>query len=155
MANKSTNIIKWQKWIDPFGGDLEETSWMDYENHTEGMHQALGGSTEDDFLDEDMEDRKEYQAKKNKSIKVIASPMGLIPYTEHTASGKIFNFWTGHTNFNLSKPVVDCIEQTKGVETLDIFTRYRFRVAIGKCFDEADTLSNINNSVYKLLEQAK
>jgi hypothetical protein len=79
--------------------------------------------------------------------------MGLIPYTENTASSKIFNFWVGHTNFNLSKKVVDIIEDADGVEVLDVFTRYRFRIAIGKVFDDARVMTNINDKVYKHLDQ--
>jgi hypothetical protein len=75
--------------------------------------------------------------------------MGIIPYSENTASNKIFNFWTGHTNFNLSAKICDIIENTEGVETLDIFTRYRFRVSIGKAFIDSDIMRNINHNTYQ------
>ena len=73
--------------------------------------------------------------------------MGLIPYNEYTASSKIFNFWIGHTNFNLSKKIANIIEKTDGVETLDVFTRYRFRIGIGKVFEDRDVMKNIENNV--------
>lgn len=132
-------MIIWQKWVDPFGDDSEESKWTDYD------------SENDDVEPDVLEYPDQEKDKQTKSIKVIASPMGLIPYNEHTASGKIFNFWTGHTNFNITKAIIDTLEEIPGVETLDIFTRYRFRVGIGKCFDDASVMSNINEIIYDVI----
>ena len=129
-------LIMWQKWVDPFGNDDDESKWMDYESDIPS-DSMLGDVSE--------------SPPSKKTIKVIASPMGLIPYSEHTASSKIFNFWTGHTNFNLSKDIVDAIEAIDGVETLDIFTRYRFRIGIGKCFDDSTVMNDINHHLYKIV----
>lgn len=134
MSSKKEPLIIWQKWVDPFGQDSDETRWTDYE------------SASADLIDID----EESPIKKH-TVKVIASPMGLIPYSEHTAAGKIFNFWTGHSNFNISPAIADAIELVDGVETLDIFTRYRFRVGIGKCFDEASTMQDISNKAYEVV----
>lgn len=121
--------IIWEKWIDPFGDDMEEAQWHDYD-------------------DEDGEIAEQQEVLKNKKmVKVISSPMGLIPYNEHTSSAKIFNFWVGHTNFNLSKNIAENIEKCDGVEILDIFTRYRFRIAVGKCFNDSDVMNDIKNMV--------
>jgi hypothetical protein len=57
----------------------------------------------------------------------------------------------GHTNFDISKKIAQIIERTDGVETLDIFTRYRFRVSIGKAFDDSETMRNINKTIYSEL----
>jgi hypothetical protein len=141
MTSKKPLIV-WQKWIDPFGEDIEDIRWTDYDNEIPTINPSS--------KTEDQEDLPVKQT--SKSIKVIASPMGLIPYSEHTASGKIFNFWTGHTNFNLYKNIIDILEQIDGVETLDVFTRYRFRIGIGKCFDDSLVMDDINKTLYKLLE---
>ena len=77
--------------------------------------------------------------------------MGIIPFNDNTASGKIFNFWMGHTNFDISKSIVNIIEKIDGVETLDVFTRYRFRIAIGKAFDDSQIMRNINKKIYSEL----
>lgn len=126
--------IIWEKWTDPFGENFDETKWNNYDDEDQDGASLL---LEDEII----------KAKMSKPIKVIASPLGLIPYNEYTASSKIFNFWVGHTNFNLSKSVVDIIEKCEGVELLDIFTRYRFRVGIGKCFNDSDTMKTIMDSV--------
>jgi hypothetical protein len=45
----------------------------------------------------------------------------------------------------------DIIETTSGVETLDIFTRYRFRIGVGKAFSDSEVMRDINNKIYKEL----
>lgn len=137
---KVSNLIVWQKWFDPFGHDdlpIEDSL-----------------SDIDDSNDEEYVDKQNATVPiKEGSLRAIITPMGLIPYTENTASSKIFNFWVGHTNFNLTKKVVDIIENSDGVETLDVFTRYRFRIAIGKVFDDAKVMTNINERVYEHLDK--
>jgi len=142
MANKK-NLIIWQKWQDPFGEKDDE------------LEDKI-----DNFFD-DTEDPAEYsedslieshQKILSKQIKVIATPMGIIPMNENTSSGKIFNFWTGHTNFDITKGVCNIIETTYGVETLDIFTRYRFRISVGKAFIDSVVMNDIQASVYEYIE---
>lgn len=133
-------IIAWQKWVDPFGSELDDAKWTDYNDE---IIDDIPGS---EIPDNGVTINKD-------SVRVIASPMGLIPYNEHTASGKIFNFWLGHTNFTISDKIVETIESVDGVEILDIFTRYRFRIAIGKCFEESIVKHNINNIVYSYVNQ--
>jgi hypothetical protein len=127
---KTKNLIAWQKWFDPFGDD--EENFSDYHYDEEPEHGL-------DFH--------------SKPLKAISTPMGIIPYTENTASSKIFNFWVGHTNFNITHFISDLIEKCNGVESLDVFTRYRFRIAIGKAFDESDVKSEITDTIYYYLDQ--
>jgi hypothetical protein len=132
--------IIWEKWRDPFGHDVDETQWTSYE---EEEHNEVSAQSE------------YFQQNGKKPIKVIASPMGLIPYNEHTASSKIFNFWLGHTNFNISKKIAQDIEKIDGVEILDVFTRYRFRIGVGKCFKDQNVMNDIQNSINVLLNGPK
>lgn len=131
--------IVWEKWTDPFGENFDETKWNHYDDEDLDENSEL--------LDHDM-----IKSRMSKPIKVIASPLGIIPYNEYTASSKIFNFWVGHTNFDISTPIVEVIEKCEGVELLDIFTRYRFRVGIGKCFNDSETMNNITETVRNLLD---
>lgn len=143
-----TPLIIWEKWVDPFGKDTDESKWTDYNNDLLYFHQ----DNNDD--DSDLEDEQQPSIKiPNNPIKVIASPLGLIPYNEHTASSKIFNFWLGHTNFNISVKIKNLIENIDGVEILDIFTRYRFRIAIGKCFEDSDVMDTINKTIINYYDQ--
>jgi hypothetical protein len=140
------NLISWQKWLDPFGSDdaegLEHDPYLgDYEEQE--LDDEVG-----DVNDEDKEKKIRHTTQR---LKVIATPMGIIPVTDNTMSGKIFNFWIGHTNFDITHKVADVIEKTDGVETLDIFTRYRFRIAVGKAFDDSSVMRDINKRVYSEL----
>lgn len=131
--------------MDPFGADDEdvlgqlEPEFYDEENNP---------IKTDDKVEEEEEDKS---SKKASSIRVMATPMGIIPITENTSSSKIFNFWMGHTNFSITHRIAEIIEETNGVETLDVFTRYRFRIAIGKAFTDSGVMKNINDSVYEYL----
>lgn len=147
--NINKPLIIWEKWIDPFGKDIDESKWTDYNNDL----RYFDNPTSEDH-EEDEEQDLSIKLPSN-PVKVIATPLGLIPYNEHTASSKIFNFWLGHTNFNISDTIKTTIEEINGVEILDIFTRYRFRIAIGKCFDDTDVKTNINNTIYTLLIKNK
>jgi hypothetical protein len=144
------HIIIWQKWADPFGTDDDIVAAggllfndrfdnePEFENEEEGVD------------DQDIEPNIDH--KKLRHIRVMATPMGIIPFTENTASSKIFNFWVGHSNFNITKKIASIIEETSGVETLDIFTRYRFRIAVGKAFKDSTVMQKINERVYTYLE---
>lgn len=139
------HMIIWQKWQDPFGekdnDDLENTEYDNFFNDEDSGDDGL------DTVKSEIFDKKQ--------IKVIATPMGIIPINENTASGKIFNFWLGHTNFDITKKIFDIIEKTSGVETLDIFTRYRFRISVGKAFTDSLVMKDIQESVYEQLDKEK
>lgn len=140
MNNKEENLIRWEKWFDPFGSDQEEL--IDKED-----------MSLDEEHDNEEEDQQGIKLFNREQIKVISTPMGIIPINEHTASSKIFNFWVGHTNFNVTKNIAQIIEETDGVETLDIFTRYRFRIAVGKAFIDSVVMREINKRTYEYLDE--
>lgn len=136
------NIIVWEKWVDPYLQTMQDS--------------VPTGDEEDEDLEEeyleDEEDIEEYgSVDKLGKFRAIATPMGIIPINESTASGKIFNFWVGHTNFDITNALALIIEETAGVETLDIFTRYRFRIGIGKAFHDSKVMRDINSRVYDYL----
>jgi hypothetical protein len=139
------NLVVWQKWVDPFGfddeneEDLSSLMYSDQEDDTEYSQTPI------------VPDQEIIQNMKASTIKVMATPMGIIPINDNTASGKIFNFWIGHTNFNITKKIASVIETISGVETLDVFTRYRFRIAVGKAFNDSEVMRDINNTIYKEL----
>lgn len=136
--------IVWEKWYSPFGeDDIEEQQYIE---------DALDNSIEDENINESSllpEDKGMVLSKQLYNQKFMITPMGVMPITENTESGKIFNFWIGHTNFDITHNIARTIEACEGVESLDIFTRYRFRISIGKIFKEADVMHNINQQVYK------
>jgi hypothetical protein len=141
MSLKISNIMNdkkiiWEKWRDPFIGYDENEINVDDDNFFE-----------DGDFSEETNDDQENLVKRSDPVRVIATPMGIIPYNEYTASSKIFNFWTGHTNFTIVDSIAYLIETTDGVETLDIFTRYRFRIGIGKAFQDRQVMQSIEKKL--------
>jgi hypothetical protein len=136
MSSKIKNKIVWEKWVDPYFQDIQEDShWSEY---TDQQNQ------EDEEDTEDTEEQDDVPA--SEKMFVISSPMGIIPYNEYSAPSKVFNFWVGHTNFDITENIARIIEKANGVEILDIFTRYRFRIAVGKGFKDRNVMNSINNS---------
>jgi hypothetical protein len=146
---ENTNRIVWQKWFDPFGEDDIEAIEAIEENNFDSEETEVYNGEETEF-DNDLD--QEEQTFYKRPTRVVLTPMGMIPYTDNTASSKIFNFWVGHTNFDLTPVIVKKIELIEGVETLDVFTRYRFRVGIGKLFDSAFVMSSIAENIYDYLD---
>lgn len=140
--------IVWQKWSDPLGEDdldlIPEEETTTSEDISGIFYDDEGNPIETDPETEGMEFFK-------KPTKVIITPMGVIPYTDNTASNKIFNFWIGHTNFDLNGGICKLIELHRGIETLDIFTRYRFRIGIGKLFEAGKVMSSISEKINEQL----
>ena len=149
--------IIWEKWRDPYGEDADEAEWPGaHGNFTTDkiIKSATVGRYEDDDddddesfepqdIDEAMMEHQRQQLQNMKKTPMIATPMGLIPMTEHARAGRLFNFWTAHTNFPITKEIKDIIDDTDGVETLDIFTRYRWRISIGKAFSSPEVKNNL------------
>lgn len=129
MNNKP--LIIWEKWTNPL---------FNIQDNDESYDQ-------DEYLSFDEE-----QNTIKSPVNIVITPMGIVPFDEVKDCDKIFNFWTGHTNFNISKKIANLIEQTDGVETLDIFTRYRFRVGFGKAFQDREVMNNINDKLYSALK---
>jgi hypothetical protein len=136
-------LIVWEKWVDPLG--LEQENQYE-ENFYDEEEEDIDSPDSDHHMNEFDESKKP-----PKSIRVVSTPMGFIPMDQTMPAGKIFNFWMGHTNFNITKPIAYIIEKTDGVETLDIYTRYRFRVGFGKLFEDGEIMREINSKVYEYL----
>jgi len=124
---KSFNI-KWQKWQDPFDNeDIKEII---------DKHKKNQVDDEDESVVE------------HNHIKVMMHPiLGAIPVTDYSQPGKLFNFWIGHTDFTISNAVMKIIEDTDGVEVLDIISRYRFRVGIGALFQDREVFDKIITNI--------
>lgn len=144
-------MIGWEKWRDPFGQDLEDQEWpgavgdFDSDAALEKLKQqkVMIEKKPDKGWNEDGYDEPSHEVgpmaayRAQKALPFMVTPFGIIPVTEHTRAGKVFNFWTAHTNFRATRNVIEIIENTHGVESFDLFTPYRWRIAIGKAFDSA------------------
>jgi hypothetical protein len=126
MQNHEQPTIIWEKWNDPYGSE-DDIEWPDFDEY----------NNDTDLID----------IQKPEKVNVMITNMGIIPYNEYTDCTKIFNFWIGHTNFSITHYVANLLNSITGVETLDIFTRYRFRISFGKAFNQRDIINSINTRI--------
>lgn len=141
--------ISWEYWIDPYGDNIDNFNPIseneDLNNYDSCEYEKIGEKNEQNFNEQGFITKKPY--------KLAITQVGVIPFYEHSLPSKIFKFWVGHTNFNISPKIAKVIEDTPGVETLDIFTRYRFRIGVGKIFDSKEVRLNIQNRIKKVLNK--
>jgi len=77
------------------------------------------------------------------------TPQG--PVGVYMLTDEVMNFWIGHTTFRLTAPIMKLVEDTKGVESLEVYTPYRMRIGVGKLFQPKNVTSEIGHSINKLL----
>jgi len=149
--------IGWEKWRDPYGSDMLDTEWPGafgtFETDDLIARAAQGQipkeieeimEDEESWDDEEMDELEESPIDvKQVKMGIMATPMGIIPITEHTAAGQVFNFWTAHTNFRMTQSILNIVDLTDGIESVDVFTPYRWRIAIGKVFDSSTVKNNV------------
>jgi hypothetical protein len=125
---KKNRKILFSKWVDPF---LQNLSEFDEEEAKE-----IQGRT--DLIEE----FTNHPSKRDLG-QCIIGPMGIIPINEYNTPSANFNFWIGHANFGITHNIAEKMQMVPGVERLEIFTRYRFRVGIGRAFKEKKVLRAI------------
>lgn len=139
--------IFWAPWFDPFDNidkfNLPDNEDDDLENLYSGKYEEEAFAEENNFVDTSTITKKPFR--------IAITQAGAIPFYENTLPSKLFKFWEGHTNFNISPKVAKAIEKTDGVEVLDFYTRYRFRLGVGKAFDSREVRQDIQNNVLAIL----
>jgi len=131
----SKKVVRWEKWADPFAQEVPKKEPDDVEDDR-------------DYKDSYEKAEREQKATLNRYTgPVLVGPMGVIPITENNSPSKIYNFWMLHTNFNISSPVLKKLKELPGVETLDVFTRYRARIGIGKVFNDTKVRNRITKAL--------
>lgn len=140
--------IFWAPWFDPFDNidkfnlpnDNEDE---DLENLYSGKYEEMAFKEENNIVDTSTITKKPFR--------IAITQAGAIPFYENTLPSKLFKFWEGHTNFNISQKVAKAIEKTDGVEILECYTRYRFKLGVGKAFDSREVRQDVQNNVLAVL----
>lgn len=139
---KINKKIIWERWIDPFCSNISDF-------YPDSILKDKKDNEEKSFLEQEQEninpilsydDPSPYEllGKGKYKGKVIFTPVGILPIMDHHYVSNNFNLWIGNTNFDITSDIALQIESVVGVETLEIYTRYRFRIGIGKAFDSAE-----------------
>ena len=132
--------VYWEKWIDAFEeeDDLEEEI-----NNVEELF-----TNEEELLEQE-------HILQSSHIKSILTPFGILPLTEQTKASNRFKLWVGHSNFKLTEDFYKVIGQQPGIETLDILTPYRFRIAVGKMFVDRDVMTSVRYEMVRYVATTK
>lgn len=124
--------VKWEPWIDPLDSDDTENE-IEEEKYNDG-----------------------YDSNNIPQItqqKVLQTPFGIFPVNILPLGSESFDFWILQTNFEITLEIVRQIESVPGVESLDIFTRYRARVGFPRSglFDAVKVRAEIAKVITKNL----
>jgi len=121
----------WEKWKDPLLSNFDETEWPGYD------------------MDEDGEAVPFHSAERQP---IMHTPFGVVSIMNDSLGSKSFDFWILHTNFDIRENIVKAIEQVNGVETLEIYTRYRIRVGFPRSglFRPRDIMHEIEEAIYDI-----
>lgn len=134
-----TRKLVWEKYVDPRGDNLHQVEWPG------AFNEDL--PSDSDVLDDEENDDEPRGVFRRVSQQVLLTPHGIVPLTEHNLPSTKFNFWTGHSNFELGEAEWRLIEGVSGVEILEPFSRYRFRISIGTLFDSTTVKVNIQEAL--------
>ncbi len=126
--------ITYMYWQNPF--DPENEEWVE-------ENVAKGYDKDKPWEPEDSREREPHKVRP-----VLLTPSGYIPLSPYYDFNKRFEFWMGHTNFDIDDDVADAIEKTPGVVILDIVNRYEFRFAVGRLFKGAEVKAAICETLH-------
>jgi len=101
--------------------------WEKYENPLIPKDDDNDDFVEEKGFDDDYE--PEPKIHKQNLGNFINTPYGLVPVPNVHLDDN-WNMWVGHTNVPITKDIATKIENTPGVEILDIFSAYRFRISV-------------------------
>jgi hypothetical protein len=123
--------IVWEKWRDPLLSNYEEEEWP--------------GSA----LDEDGDVIPVHTVERQP---IMHTPFGMLSVVDDAMASKSFDFWMMHTNFDITDTVADVIESIAGVESLEVYTRYRLRVGFPRSglFQPREIMHDIKTSILQL-----
>lgn len=143
-------LVQWEVWKDPYGENLDEFEWPGaFDNPDEDKEDKPDFMKTPEEIYMEGEPSKAWKPKpmERKPIKIIQTPMGMVPMVEYTMPSKIFNFRLCHTNFNITRSESNIIKKAIGVEILEIQSRYRFRIGIGRIFKVSEVIDTVTKAL--------
>jgi len=117
----------WERWRDPLLSDYEEDGWPCEEDESGNpipIHSI------------------ERQP-------VMHTPHGMLSVVDASMACTSFDFWIMHTNFGITNKIAAIIEAVDGVESIEVYTRYRARLGFPKSglFNSQDVRYAIEEAV--------
>lgn len=138
---------------------MREIQWQSYHFDFQDIKAEEEEETTVDFDDSIVSELSELFPSAKDMPVIQSSAFGMFRMDDSMNPFKNFEFWTGHTNFDIDQDVSNIIDKCKGVEVLLVITRYRFIIGVAKlfkfrdiCADLKKQLCHTNNDVGDLLE---
>ena len=125
--NPEKRIVDWVKTTNPYDNEIEDEEHVEIED--DGLSQLIPIPMQESKID------------------LMSEQFRILD--------KKFDLWTIHTNFYLTKEVVQCMKFTPGIEIFMAQTPYRALLAIGKCFDkeQVSVIMNRRLNMDKILDE--
>ena len=141
IPKPSVYDVYWERWIDAFEAEEEQ-----FEEDVSDIEHMLTNEEIDEV---------DPVIRSVSHVRSIMTPFGILPLTEQNMASKYFKFWVGHSNFKLTKEFYNVIGRHPGIETLEILTPYRFRVAICKMFVDRDVMTSVRDTMVQYISTNK
>jgi len=124
----------------------KKIGWQKYEDviQTE-MYSPLASIILEELNPEIEED--EYEVEEEEQVQMTDSLIVPKNFYETVSLMSRFDCWIGHTNFNITNSIKNKLNEVDGIEVLNIISRYRFFIGIGKMFKFSDVRKDIEKSI--------
>ena len=128
-----TNKIAWEKWEDidlpqPEPPDEQEDSFFPDGDIDEGLMSQLSFTPV-------------FPTPRTRT------PLGIFAIDEPLRPSKMFDCWTGHTNFDLTHEIILQIQEVPGIEAFKVMSRYRFFIGVAQLFDFRDVRQKVQDII--------
>lgn len=96
-------------------------------------------------------EEQEFEAEDDEGAEESNAYIMAFPVTEELLEGvrltTNFDCWMGHCNFPLTNALVLKLNETEGIEYLEILSKYRFMIGLGQAFTLKDVRANIQRDL--------
>jgi len=122
----------------------KKIGWQKYEDviQTE-MYSPLASIILEELNTVTEEDEDEYEQEMHETESLIVPKN----FYETVSLMSRFDCWIGHTNFNLKNSIKNKLNEVDGIEVLNIISRYRFFIGIGKMFKFTEVRKDIEKTI--------
>lgn len=129
----------------------KKIGWQKYEDviQTE-MYSPLASIILEELNPEIEED--EYEVEEEEQVQMTDSLIVPKNFYETVSLMSRFDCWIGHTNFNITNSIKNKLNEVDGIEVLNVNSRYRFFIGIGKMFNFSDVRKNIEEAITSIGE---
>lgn len=151
MKTELKKAVAWQKWVDPLNSNLSEVEFPGYDTPVDAKDiEYMDFSDNEVSVAEEKMDENFFNNLGSKihaitPRRVIKTNQGLLTVTESATAQSHFDFWTLHTNFDITEKVANQLIKAPGVDAFMPLTRYRCRLGFPKSglFNITDVKLNI------------